>query len=342
MRVFATLAPKTIARLGDVYVVDFGQNFAGWCLLRATALAGTTVTLRFAEILHPDGTVDTSNLRSAEARDIYIFRGDEAGETFRPHFTYHGFRCVEISGWPGEMPLDFIVGEAISSDLPLTGSLRVADSLVDRISRNTLWSQRSNFIGIPTDCPQRDERLGWMGDAQVFWDAASFSMDVAAFTQRFMGDVRDGQNSEGAFAEFNPQSPETPSMKGAPGWADAGILLPWDIWWRYGDTAIIDSNWNAMTRYAAHVASENPDFVWARARGTNYGDWLALDAKAPGDPTTPKDLIATAMWAWTTLKMIDMATATGRNAEAQMYRNRHRRIVIAFGENFVAADGTVG
>jgi alpha-L-rhamnosidase len=341
VRVFATLTPKTLTRYGDVQVVDFGQNFAGWCLLRATAPAGTTITLRFAEILNRDGSLDTSNLRSAEARDIYIFRGDPLGESFRPHFTYHGFRYVEISGWPGETPPDFIVGEAISSDLPVTGDLRIADTQIDRIWRNALWSQRSNFVGIPTDCPQRDERLGWMGDAQVFWDAAGFNRDVAAFTRRFMGDVRDGQSPEGAFAEFNPQSSEA-HMKGAPGWADAGILLPWDVWWRYGDTAIIDENWDAMTRYAQHVAVENPDFIWRNARGTDYGDWLALDAKEPGDPTTPKDLVATALWASVTSKLGEMAAATGRHAEARAYDDRRRDIAAAFATAFVASDGTVG
>jgi alpha-L-rhamnosidase len=341
VRIFATLLPKSVFRYGDVHVVDFGQNFAGWCRLRATAPAGTTVMLRFAEILNHDGTVDTSNLRSAEARDIYIFRGDPAGESFRPHFTYHGFRYVEISGWPAELPANFIVAEAICSDLPLTGELRIADPLIEQIWRNARWSQRSNFVGIPTDCPQRDERLGWMGDAQVFWDAAGFNMDVAAFTRRFMGDVRDGQSTEGAFAEFNPQSSDA-HMKGAPGWADAGILLPWEVWWRYGDTAIIDENWEAMARYAQHVALENPDFIWRNARGTDYGDWLALDAREPGDPTTPKDLVATAFWASVTAKLSEMAAATGRHAEALKYGDRHRDIVAAFGKTFVGPDGTVG
>jgi alpha-L-rhamnosidase len=341
VRVFATLTPKTITRYGDVQVVDFGQNFAGWCLLRATAPAGTTVRLRFAEILHPDGSVDTSNLRAAEARDIYVFRGDPSGESFRPHFTYHGFRYVEISGWSGEIPTDFIVGEAISSDLPVTGDLKIADTLIERIWRNAFWSQRSNFVGIPTDCPQRDERLGWMGDAQVFWDAAGFNMDVAAFTRRFMGDVRDGQSPDGALAEFNPQSSEA-HMKGAPGWADAGILLPWDVWWRYGDTAIIDENWDAMTRYAQHVAIENPNFIWRNSRGDDFGDWLALDGKQPGDPTTPKDLVATAFWAAVTSKLGEMAAATSRLAEARIYEQRRRDIAAAFGRAFVGSDGTVG
>jgi alpha-L-rhamnosidase len=341
VRIVATLLPKAILRQGEVYTVDFGQNVAGSCLLRAKAAAGTTVTLRFAEIVKSDGTIDTSNLRSAAARDIFTFRGEPEAETFRPHFTYHGFRYVEISGWTGELPENFIVGEVISSDLPITGTLRIDDALIEQIWRNALWSQRSNFIGIPTDCPQRDERLGWMGDAQVFWDAAGFNMDVAAFTRRFTGDVRDAQAPDGAFAEFNPQ-PAVAQMKGAPGWADAGVLLPWSVWWRYGDTEIIDENWDAMAHYAEHVAKSNPDYIWRNERGSDYGDWLALDAKEPGDPTTPKDLVATAMWAVVTSKLSQLAAASHRHAEAAQYAARHQRIASAFAKNFVNADGIVG
>jgi alpha-L-rhamnosidase len=343
VRVVATLRPVSISRSGEAWVADFGQNFAGWCVICAHAARGTTITLRFAEVLKPNGGIDTSNLRSAAAEDFYTFRGSSDAEVFRPHFTYHGFRYVEISGWEGALSDDFIVGEALSSDLPLTGALRTDDALIGRIVQNAWWSQRSNFIGIPTDCPQRDERLGWMGDAQVFWDAAGFTMDVDAFTRRFMGDVRDAQARDGTFAEFNPQSDNgVMHSRGAPGWADAGVLLPWSVWWRYGDTGIIHDNWDAMMRYADHVADRNPDFIWSNDRGSDYGDWLALDAKEPGDPTTPKDLVATAMWADVSLKLAQLAAAIGRSVDAARYHARHQRIRSAFIRRFVGADGRVG
>lgn len=325
-----------------VHVVDFGQNFSGWCRLSGTAPAGTSVTLRHAEILDAKGDVDQSNLRSAEARDVYVFKGAVKGETYRPTFTYHGFRYVQVTGWKGALPKGFLRAEVLTTDLAETGTFRIDDAQVSKIWLNTLWGQRSNFIGIPTDCPQRDERLGWNGDAQIFWDAAAFNMDVDAFTRRFMGDVRDGQNAKGVFAEFNPQNADAATMRGAPGWADAGILLPYTAWWRYGDTAIIDENWEAMSAYAAHVLRENPDFVWRKARGSDYGDWLALDAKEPGDETTPKVLAATAWWAHVSGRLAEMAGATGRTAEAVEFNRRRDRISAAFSREFIKSNGVIG
>ena len=342
IRITGTLAPISVKETRPgIYVFDFGQNFAGWCLLRGQASSGTCVQLRFAEILTATGEIDQSNLRAAEACDCYIFRGDPAGETYRPRFTYHGFRYVELSGWPGNPAAIALTGEVIHSDLELTGVFQAAAPLLERLWRNTLWGQRSNFVGIPTDCPQRDERLGWMGDAQIFWDAACFNMNADAFTRRFMGDVRDAQTTTGVFAEFNPQTVDA-NMRGAPGWADAGILLPWTVWWRYGDTAIIEENWQAMYTYAQLVAHNNPDMLWRNGRGSDYGDWLALDARQPGDETTPKELIATAFWAESTAKLAQMAEAIGRAEEASSLRIRHAAIAAAFRRQFLNADGTIG
>lgn len=341
IRAMRTLAAVTVRTIRPgVHVVDFGQNFAGWVLLKASAPAGTSVVLRHAELLLPSGEVDQSNLRSAKARVRYSFRG--AGvETYRPHFTYFGFRYVQVEGWPGTLPLDALRAHVLHTDLPETGIFTISDPLVQKLWLNTIWSQRSNFVGLPTDCPQRDERLGWMADAQVFWDAASFNMDVAAFTRRFMGDVRDAQEPDGTFAEYNPQSRHA-RMKGAPGWADAGVILPWTSWWRYGDTGVIDQNWDAMVRYCDHLLAINPDAIWRNGRGDDFGDWLSLDAKHDGDPTTPKDLIGTAMMAWTSACMVEMAQATGRSAEHARFLERHATIVAAFRKEFVRADGVVG
>lgn len=341
IRVIRTLQPVSITTIGPgVHVFDFGQNAAGRCRVTARAEAGTTITLRHAEILKADGDVDQTNLRSALARDVYVFAGGDR-ETWAPDFTYHGFRYVRVEGWPDSPPPGFLVFEVIGTALRETGTFRIDDPLVSKLWLNALWSQRSNFVGLPTDCPQRDERFGWMGDAQVFWDAACFNMDTAAFTRRFMGDVRDGQDADGVFADFNPQSPLA-GLKGSPGWGDAGVLLPWTAWRRYGDTAIIDENWRAMSAWAEHVHRSNPDLVWRNARGVDYGDWLALDAKQPGDPTTPKDLVATAMWARTTRCLADMAEATGRLENAEGLRARHHGIVGAFRSSFVGPDGRVG
>ena len=343
IRVTKSIKPVSVREVRPgVHVVDFGQNFSGWVHVKGKAKSGTRLSLRFAEILKADGSADQSNLRSAEAHDVYIFRGDASGESWRPSFTYHGFRYVEVSGWSGALPKDLLTGEVIHSDLAITGDFRTSDALIGQVWRNTFWGQRSNFVGIPTDCPQRDERLGWMGDAQIFWDAASFNMDTAAFTRRFTADVRDAQDDKGVFAEFAPRAWEATTMKGAPGWADAGIILPWTSWWRYGDTQIIDENWHAMVAWADYVASQNPNFLWQKARGSDYGDWLALDAKEPGDPTTPKDLVATAFWAHVTKKLAQMARATGRADAATLYEKRYGQIAEAFIKAFVKSDGTIG
>ncbi len=329
-----------------MFVVDFGQNFAGWCRLRAKGAVGAKVELRFAELLTKSGEADQSNLRAARAADTYILRGEAAGESFEPRFTYHGFRYVQVDGFPGRLTPADIDGVVVHSATALTGDLKIENPLIAALWHNAVWSQRSNFMGIPTDCPQRDERLGWMGDANVFWDAAAFNMDVEAFTRKWMGDVRDAQADNGAFADFSPAPFRLPSSDGkigaAPGWADAGVCLPWTVWKRYGDPAIIDENWEAMTRYLDFIKTSNPDLVWRKGRGSDYGDWLALDAKQPGDPTTPKDLVGTATWAHSVDCMAEMAEATGRKDDAATYRALWTSIAAAFRTAFVKADGSVG
>ncbi|MFT3790764.1 MAG: family 78 glycoside hydrolase catalytic domain [Rudaea sp.] len=174
IRAVATMAPVSARQVEPgVHVFDFGQNFAGWCRLRARAPAGSMVEMKFAERLLESGRVDQSNLRSALGRVLYTFSGKDTPEEYQPTFTYFGFRYVEITGLSGDPPADLLEGVVISTDLPVVGAFSSSSPLLNRIWANTYWSQRSNFVGIPTDCPQRDERLGWMGDAQVFWDSSA-------------------------------------------------------------------------------------------------------------------------------------------------------------------------
>lgn len=340
-----TLRPKLITpRNGGSIVIDFGQNFAGWIRLRTRGEAGRRIVMRFAELLTADGDIDQSNLRAARATDTWILAGDPKGETFEPRFTYHGLRYVRIDGLAAPLASRDIEGVVVRSSLPETGRLTLGQHTPQQLWLNGLWSQRSNFMGIPTDCPQRDERLGWMGDAHVFWDAACFNMDTAAFTRKFMRDVRDGQRDDGSFPDIAPDT-DRRNFTGpgsSPGWGDAGVFLPWTSWRRYGDTAVIDEHWDAMERFLESIRAANPDLLWKTRRGNDYGDWLALDAKQPGDPTTPKDLIGTAFWKGSADALADMALATGRADAARRYKDLANAIARAFNQSYVRADGGVG
>ena len=343
VRVTQVLDPvKRTALSPDVAVFDFGQNIAGVPRIALRGPAGSTVTLKFAEVLTKDGRADQSNLRAARATDHYTCRGAAQGEAYEPAFTFHGFRYVEVSGLASLSRFDLKAG-VIHNDLRLTASVAIKDPTIAGIWRNALWSQRSNFIGVPTDCPQRDERLGWTGDAQVFWDAAAFNMDVELFTRRFMEELRIAQDSQGAFPVFAPAATRPPASIGpTPGWADAGVILPWTSWRRSGSTAVIEENWSAMVRYLAAIAKANPEGVWRNKRGINFGDWLSIDAKTAWDETTPKDLIATAYWAYDNALMADMAAATGRKDDAAHFQAEHERVSAAFRGAFVAQDGRIG
>ncbi|OYQ35342.1 alpha-L-rhamnosidase [Niveispirillum lacus] len=343
IRRIKTLSARSVKAVNENYVVDFGQNFAGWVRIHVKGPRGQTVTLKFAETLKPDGSVDQANLRAANSTDVYILKGDPKGETWEPYFTYHGFRYVEVSGLRQPLAKAAVTGVVVHSHLPETGRLVIGNPLLQQFWQNSYWSQRSNFMGIPTDCPQRDERLGWLGDANVFWDAASFNMDVGAFTNRWMADIRDAQYASGAFAFIAPNSmPDVGTNEASPGWADAGVMLPWTAWKRYGDTAVIDQNWEAMSRYIRYIQSQSDGHIWARGHGWDFGDWLALDAVSPGDPTTPKDLIGTAMYKGSVDALADMALATGRVEAAEQLKALSRNIRAAFVDSFIKSDGTIG
>jgi len=344
IRITRTLEPKSLALLGEKRsIVDFGQNFAGRVRLQVRGQPGDMIVVRYAEILDDGGLLDRRNLRAARATDTYILQGDPAGETLEPRFTYQGFRYAEITGAEGLAKGD-VAGLVMHSDLGETGLFRIDHPVVQKLWLNTLWSQRSNFMGWPTDCPQRDERVGWTGDAAVFWDTAAFNMDLGAFTRVFMTDMRDSQGPTGAFPVWAPNvhPGKFAAQEPTPGWSDAGIMLPFVSYQRYGDPSIINENWDAMTRYASGVLAGNPDGLWVNRRGLDFGDWLSLDAKDPGDETTPKALVATAMLARSVAQLARMAQWTGREEQASHWEAERGRIGQAFAKAYVAPDGTVG
>ena len=333
VRVTEILRPRHINEVRPgTFIFDLGQNMVGWVRLRVTGRAGTRVQLRFAEILNPDGTIYTTNLRSARATDTYILKG-EGEEIFEPHFTFHGFRYVEVTGYPGQPELDSITGCVIHSDTPATGSFTCSSPLVNQLQHNIIWGQRGNFLSVPTDCPQRDERLGWMGDAQIFVRTASYNMDVAAFFSKWMDDVEDAQTEDGGFSDVAPRL--IVQTNGAPAWGDAGIIVPWTIYQMYGDTQIIERHYDAMVHWLNYLDKANPDHLWRNNLNNNYGDWLSIAAD------TPKDVLATAYFAYDAQLLAQMARAIGREEDALRFEQLYRDICSAFCQAFVDQDGRI-
>jgi alpha-L-rhamnosidase len=316
-----------------VTIYDFGQNLAGIEKIRVAGPAGTDVKVRFAEILNDDGTLYTENLRTAKATDHFILSG-KGVEEFTPQFTFHGFRYAEITGLPADPGKDALTVLVLHTDAPFAAQLKTGNDMINKLWSNIVWGQRSNFVGIPTDCPQRDERLGWMADAQVFWRTASYNMDLAAFSRKFSRDMRGTQFNTPMYGIYSPGTGQENTGFG-PGWSDAGVIIPWTAWLQSGDTSIIDQNWDAMTKYVAAIDVANPDGLWKNKGGTPFGDWLAPEGR------TNQVLIASASWAYDATLLREMAHATGRTADEQKYAAMFEKIRAAFQKQFIHDDGFV-
>ncbi|MBV9469764.1 MAG: family 78 glycoside hydrolase catalytic domain, partial [Abitibacteriaceae bacterium] len=309
------------------YVFDMGQNMVGWARLAASGAAGTRIRLRFAEMLNPDGTIYTTNLRGARCIDYYTLKGT-GREVWEPHFTFHGFRYVEVTGYPGRPTTDAITGVVAHSDTPKTGTFSCSNPMINQLQSNIEWGQRSNFLEVPTDCPQRDERLGWMGDAQIFVRTACNNMDVSSFFTKWMVDVEDAQRGD-AYADV---SPDVCCGAGTPAWGDAGVIVPWTIYQVYGDKRIIERHYDSMARWIDWMQKNSKDLV--RPAG-GYGDWLSIGAN------TPTEVIATAYFGYSTALMAKMAHAIGKEDDARKYETLFGQIRDAFNRAFVSADGRI-
>jgi alpha-L-rhamnosidase len=329
---------SVVERDPGIFIFDLGQNMVGWVRLKVKGPAGTQVTIRHAEILDKEGRLYTVNLRTARATDRYILKGS-GEETYEPRFTFHGFRYVELTGYPGKPDLDAVTGCAVYSAMAPAGRFECSHALLNRLQSNIVWGQRGNYLSIPTDCPQRDERLGWMGDAQVFIRTGSFNYDVAGFFTKWMVDVEDGQTADGAFPDVAPRV-DVPA-DGAPAWADAGVIVPWTVWQVYGDTRIVERHYPAMVRWVEHVRRANPDLIWKRRVGNNYGDWIPPYVVPKEDLAAVKTVCATAWFARSAKLLSEMAGAIGRQEDAKKYSELYESIKKAFNEAFVGPDGRI-
>jgi alpha-L-rhamnosidase len=307
---------------------DLGQNMVGWVRLKVTGEAGTQLTLRFAEMLNPDGTIYTANLRNARATDVYTLKGGNE-EIWEPRFTFHGFRYVEITGSKEKLGPEAVTGVVIHSDTPRVGNWESSSAQLNQLYHNILWGQWGNFLSVPTDCPQRDERLGWMGDAQSFCRTASYNADVASFFTKWLLDVKDAQSPGGAYTDV---SPRVCCGEGTAAWADAGIICPWTVWQVYDDKQMIERQYESMAKYIDYLKEHSKDLI-RPAEG--YGDWLAIGAD------TPKEVLSTAYFAHSTELLANMARAIGKEDDAKKYDELFNDIRNAFNKAFVSDDGRI-
>ena len=331
IRCVESIEPVSVEKKSETsYLVDFGQNFAGWVRIRVKGPAGSTVVLNHSEMLDASGSVYTENLRSIRQLDRCILKGD-GEEFYEPRFTQHGFRYVEVSCSEPFSIID-MAGCAISASMDRTGTFECSNSLINRVYRNILRTQRANFLTVPTDCPQRDERMGWLGDAQLFAGTASLNMDTARFYTKWMADISEAQSSDGAFCSVAPVVRDVPY--GVPAWGDAGAIIPFTLYSVYGDTRVIERYYPAMRRWIEYLLARNEGFV-----GTDYGfgDWLSLDRGCE----TPKSLISTAYFAYSVRLLSKMASAIGLLEEAHRYEALFCKIREAFARKFVSEDGVV-
>ena len=347
IRVTHEIVPVSVTQpRPGIYVFDMGQNFAGWCRLKVQGALGQTVTLRHAEVLNPDGTIYTDNLRTAGATDRYTLRGNGV-EVYEPRFTYHGFRYVEVTGLTEPATPDLLSGRVVHSDARPVGEFECSDPLLNRLWQNIVWTQRANLHGLPTDCPQRDERLGWTGDILAFAQTGCFNLDMAALFHKWIPDLRDAQTADGRYPDFAPH-PFDPNARfsGVAAWGDAGVFVPWCQYQNYGDRRLLEQHFESARRWVDWIHTNNPDLLWKSERNNDYGDWLNADTlELEGWPAEgaamPKDVFATAFFARSTQIVSQMARVLGRQADAERYEALANEIRHSFNGAYVAEDGRI-
>ena len=335
VRITERRKPVDLRCVESNFIADFGQNLVGvMCIELRNTKPGQRVVLKFAEMLQADGSLYLENLRDAIVTDVYICRGGET-ESYMPRFTFHGFRYAQIEGVDGALKADDLTACVLHNDLKAIGAFECSDPLINQLQSCIVWGQRGNFLEAPTDCPQRDERLGWSGDAQVFVDTACFNYDCADFFRQWMDAMRDGQRDDGAFADT---APDILGWHGNAGWGDAGVIVPHAVWQHYGQLDIVKENWPAMRSYMDFLEQQAVDYIQP---DTVFGDWLAVDAVKPQWGPTPKDLIGTAYFARDAQMMARMADALGETAITKYYTELAAAITAAFQQHFITRSGRV-
>lgn len=334
------LAPITLLRTpaGET-VLDMGQNMVGWMRFTVEGQAGQEFQLRHFEVLDQEGNVYTDNLRAAKQTVAYIAKGG-GRESFQPRFTFQGFRYVQLIGFPENLSLQDFTGVVLHSDMEPTGTFTCSNPLLNQLQHNILWGQKGNFVDVPTDCPQRDERLGWTGDAQMFIRTSAYLMNVAPFFSKWLKDLAADQLDNGGVPFVIPHVLDENSHSSA-AWGDAAVICPWTIYQCYGDKRILEQQYSSMQGWVEYIRRQGTDeFLWNT--GFHFGDWLGLDAKPDSYiGATDRDYIATAFYAYSAGLMGKTAAVLGRTEDEQYYSQLHVRIKQAFNREFITPSGRV-
>ena len=330
-----TLLPRTLSiPKPGVFVYNFGQNFTGWVKLRVSGPRGAEVKIRHAEILYKDGTLNVAPNRNAEATDVYILKG-EGEEVFEPRFTYHGFQYVELSGFPGTPSLTTIEGQVVHSAVPPRGNFLCSEPLINQIHQNTLWGQLSNLMSIPTDCPQRDERMGWMGDAQLVAEEAVYNFDMAGFYAKWLRDIQDAQREDGSVPDVVPTY--WTIYPSDPAWGTAAIVIPWTLYCYYDDRRILEQYYPMMKAYVEFLNSKAEGDVLKFGK---YGDWCP--PWHVNSVETSHELVAQWYYYHDTLTLSKIANVLERKEDAEVLTAKAARIKDAFNERFLKDNQFVG
>ncbi|MEW9050806.1 MAG: family 78 glycoside hydrolase catalytic domain [Neobacillus sp.] len=339
VRVTEVLKPVDafVTPAGDT-VLDMGQNMVGRIRFKVSAPPGTRIVLKHAEVLDKDGNIYFGNLKFAKQKVEYITKGEET-EIYAPHFTFQGFRYVKIEGYPGQehgLPLENFIGEVIHSDMEQAGEFECSNPLVNRLQQNIVWGQRGNFLDVPTDCPQRSERLGWTADAQVFIQTALFNYHGGAFFTKWLRDLKADQLPDGNVPFVIPN---VEGGKGSAAWGDAATIIPWTVYQTYGDKRLLAEQYNSMKAWVEYIRLQGKtEYMWNT--GFHFGDWLALDAKENSFVgATPKDFIAQVFYAYSTRILRDAAEVLGKDDDVEEYGVLLKKIIEQFNYEFVSPSG---
>lgn len=331
------------------WILDFGQNMVGWVEVKAKGPAGSSVALRHAEVLDREGNLYTENLRRAAQRVRYVLKGTGEEEVFEPHFTFHGFRYVAVDEYPGEPSADAFTAVVLHSEMAETGEFSCSDPLINQLQQNIVWSLKGNFVDVPTDCPQRDERMGWTGDAQVFIRTAAFNRNVGAFFTKWLADLKLDQLPDGNVPFVIPDvlskiPPKVlPNPVGSAAWGDAAVICPWTLYLCYGDERILEAQYESMRAWVEYVWRQTDDDGIHRS-GFHFGDWF--DYRGEWDrvpaPVTNVELVATAFLAHSAHLLSEAARVLGKEEEAAKYQALSGRVREAFAREFLTPAGRVG